>query len=183
MSRSQRIAQGQWQIPSFVPGRESENTPRMLLSSTLWFSVLVGQSDPCVHGAYRTVCIDVSTTFHAPCAMIQRVLLCGHTGGAHAPRLYTLPVRAVAHVEFPPSRHGDSTMAGSDAVGLLMEWPHGRDGDVHWETNYFRYYKRLGPPTKLATSSVATCQTAWTARAADGDPPPVCVDAPVVGRA
>ena len=38
-------------------------------------SGIYGQSDHCVHGAYRTVCIDVETTFHAPCAMIPRVLL------------------------------------------------------------------------------------------------------------
>src|SRR5215813_1521720 len=88
-------------------------------------------------------------TCNAPYAMIQRVLLCGHTGGAQE---HTLPPRAVAHVEFPPSRHGDSTMAGSGAVGLLMSWPHGRNGDVHWETNDFGYDQRLGPTTQLATS-------------------------------
>ena len=37
-------------ISSFASAREPENTPRLLLSSTPWFFVIFGQSDPFVHG-------------------------------------------------------------------------------------------------------------------------------------
>src|SRR5215813_35250 len=38
------MASQRWQIPSFVPAREPGHTPRLLLSSTPWFSAILGQS-------------------------------------------------------------------------------------------------------------------------------------------
>ena len=58
LSTSDRI------LTSFGPGRQPENTPRILLSSTPWLSGIFGQSDPCVHGAYRSVCMHGGQARH-----------------------------------------------------------------------------------------------------------------------
>ena len=44
ISKRAKIVVERWQIPSFVPAREPEHTPRRLLSSTPWFSAILGQS-------------------------------------------------------------------------------------------------------------------------------------------
>src|SRR5215813_15323654 len=44
MMRDEHSTHWWWQISSFVPAREPEYTPRLLLSSTPWFSAILGQS-------------------------------------------------------------------------------------------------------------------------------------------
>ena len=47
-----------------MSAREPENTPRILLSSIPWLSAIFGQSDPFVHGAYRSVCVHSDQAQH-----------------------------------------------------------------------------------------------------------------------
>ena len=57
-----------------------------------------------------------------------------------------------------------------------------------WRPLWLLIYKELFPSISTFETPpiLATCKTAWTSsasRSADGDPPPVFVDAPLVGRA
>src|SRR5215510_3570256 len=70
ISKRSKIVVERWQIPSFVPAREPEHTPRILLSSTPWFSAILGQSGApgsSTRGAVAALgCLDIFRTTQEP---------------------------------------------------------------------------------------------------------------------
>jgi hypothetical protein len=50
------------------------------------------------------------------------------------------------------------------AVSSIFHIPHVRNGEVAGKSHYLRYYKRLGPHAKLATSYISASKSK-TARA------------------
>src|SRR5216683_3042503 len=64
MCRCYRSTFWWWYNTSLCVSEAAREHPAHLLSSTPWFSGIFGQSDSCVYGAYRSVCVHGSQARH-----------------------------------------------------------------------------------------------------------------------
>src|SRR5215470_7739018 len=64
MMRDEHSTHWWWQISSFVPAREPGYIPRILLSSTLWFSGILGESG------------DHGSTYQGEVSVLGRLDMC-----------------------------------------------------------------------------------------------------------